>query len=257
MSGIERVKKGMSPDRQKVFDQQVEIVSSIFPDASFLGIGSDGTVFDIGENRVCKMLFNRSVGGSGIYEMIGTQCLTNTKSDLSPASVLCIFNNGQGDQHKAIIRENLTDIPEFSFRSVEAGVTDFYSHISSIASDFMLKTDDSAEALDEMIHKIRSSVGPNDLDHPLLNADNIREFFRVASQLEDEYGIFLNDMTPQNFGLANGHLKIRDVSRYDGGDQVSDSVMEIFTIDQLDKALDTLSSKLGLTVKTSDRTFSF
>lgn len=256
MFGIEHIKKGMSPDRQKVFDQQVEIVSSIFLNASFLGIGSDGTVFDIGENRVCKMLFDRSVGGSGIYEMIGTQCLTNTKSNLSPASVLCIFNDGQGDQHKAIIRENLTDVPGLSFRSIEAGVTDFYNHISSIASDFMIRTADPDEALDEMIKKIRSSVGPSDIDHPLLNADNIREFFRVVSQLEDEYGIFLNDMTPQNFGLANGQLKIRDVSRYDGGDQVSDSVMEIFTIDQLDKALGILASKLGSTVKTSDRTFS-
>lgn len=242
MLDMKKITEDMHDDKSKEAHEAVTSILKVFPDASFLGVGSDGIVFDIGENRVCKALFSWDVGGQGLREVSVMTCAQDAEVDIVPEFVTIRLG-----ETVCIIRENLADLPRLSSEHVEKEMAYFYNNITAMASDFLLE-DEYDDAMERLHDKIESYCTDADQDHPLLNLENIKKFHGLATVLCEDHEIFLRDMFSHNFGVSEtGQLKIRDMSRFLGGQSFNENMLNIYndSLNGFRRAMDEFRQKTG------------
>lgn len=209
-----------------VFDMCDNAINAVFPSAELLGHGRDGAVYDIGEGKVIKMLFQEPfIDNLSDRELYTNKMALQTGSFIVPETI-AVEINGQ----KGLLRDNcvvedrieysknraLTRILEGISESVAREVFSrpAFKDINRVkrARNIIFNANDIAESFASEVSRLELSPD----DHPILKElsrpEVVQEIHDFLMKMTDK-NILVVDLSLNNFGLKDGHVKLLDMSR--------------------------------------------
>lgn len=182
---------------------------SVCPDAYVLGAGSDGVVFDIGDQCVAKIVYHSDYDVS-LEEPFVCDKIQEIKSPLVPK-----MRGYYVGTSCAVIRHDIAPLigncPDYDVRKIASALNDITLQISpgtkkqlKEARDFILQHVDESSSFD--------GFRGTELCNEIFNDAFLYEIQKLAIEMKAQ-GIDLRDLSLDNLGRLDGKIVIRDFSR--------------------------------------------